>query len=156
MRLVYFGLTLLVACAGRDGIPARVAVAPEAAVYAALLESVAPWLPDTLVVGDSTLQFRIPRGAVHEWQTQFDSMPTALPVALERLSRTKQPTAKLPLSRPLNIVTDSILREIFAGDTGGGWTEFYRRYPRQREYMRFSPVALSADTVDALVYYEYS
>ena len=112
-------------------------------------------IPDTLVVAESTFTFKVPQGSVPSWRAAFDEIPAALPAALETRSRDKRTSAGLPLPRPIRIVTDAALREIFAPGVGDGWKEFNRRYPRQRTYYQFSPVAFSTDSLDALVYYEY-
>ena len=131
------------------------AVAPDTDVYAALIASIhTRQIPDTLLVGDSTLQFRAPQGGVPRWRTQFDAVPAELTHGLETLSRSRRASAQLSLPRPVRIVSADALREIFSPRMRGGWQEFHRRYPNQRGYLRFSPVAFSADTLDALVYYE--
>lgn len=157
MRFNYAALGLVVACApSAPPSPVTPAGAPEAAVYAALIDSVYTRpVPDTLLLGDSTVDFHAPRGGIPTWRTQFDSIPGALPPVLEAVSRSKRASATLPLSRPMRIVTEGERREIFARGIDAGWMEFYRRYPRQRNYLRFSPVAFSRDSLDAMVYYEY-
>ncbi|MHB1297506.1 MAG: hypothetical protein ACYC0B_03160 [Gemmatimonadaceae bacterium] len=151
-RSVLLGLVALIA-ATTNGVHSRVSV--EADVYAALLDSIGlKPIPDTLLVGDSSLQFRAPAGGVASWRTQFDSIPSELPRRLEVASQSRIPSLALALPRPAKVVTPAELREIFA--TGpGGWAEFYRRYPKQRSYIRLSPVAFSDDSLNALVYYEY-
>lgn len=130
-------------------------VSIDTAVYAALLDSIGlrP-LPDTLLLGDSTLTFRAPTGGIPTWRTQFDSIPSELPPKLEVASQTKLPSSALALPRPVRIVARVELDEIFASGPDG-WREFYRRYPRQRSWILFSPIAFSVDSVHALVYYEY-
>jgi hypothetical protein len=86
---------------------------------------------------------------------QFDSVPEALPPALETLSRVRRSSSDLALQRPIRLVTRSELREIFVRGRRDSWDEFYRRYPRQRNLLQFSPVAFSSDKRHALVYYEY-
>jgi hypothetical protein len=54
----------------------------------------------------------------------------------------------------MRVLTGAELHEIFSSGPNG-WTEFHRRYPKQRGYLGLSPVAFSADSLDALVYYEY-
>jgi hypothetical protein len=124
-------------------------------VYAALLDSVymdSP-VPDTLAIGDSTVV--VVDGLASSRYARADSVPRGLAFALERLSQTRQATASLPFPRPIYVVTKPTEREIFSHGLRGGWIEFHRRYPNQHGLLRVSPVALSADTVDALVYYEY-
>jgi hypothetical protein len=85
----------------------------------------------------------------------LSSIPATLPTLLESVSAAKRSSTVLPLHRPVRILTSAELSEIFERPGRSGWQEFYRRYPRQRSYLRFTPVAFSADTLDALVYYEY-
>jgi hypothetical protein len=130
--------------------------AAEAGVYAALVDSLFTRpVPDTLLVAESTLVFRAPHGGVPEWHAQFDSIPKALPPALETISLVRRSSRSLPLHRPIRLVTRAELREIFVRGRLDSWDEFYRRYPRQRNLLQFSPVAFSTDNRDALVYYEY-
>lgn len=129
-------------------------VSPETAVYAAVLDGIGMGsLPDTLLFRDSTLQF--PAGAVRSFRDQFDSMSSQLPVRLEEISKTRVATESLALPRPMRVLTGAEFREIFSGGPGG-WAEFNRRYPKQRGFLGLSPVAFSADSLDALVYYEYN
>ncbi len=128
----------------------------EAAVYAALIDSLYQHpLPETLLVSDSTLTICVPRGGAASWRAQLDSIPSGLPAALETISSAKRSSASLPLPRPVRILTEATLRELFAGGPRRGWEEFARRYPGQRRYSAFSPVAFSSDGGEALVYYEY-
>ena len=88
--------------------PATEAGAEDALIYAALLDSIydAP-IPDTLLVEDSTLVFRMPppdtRGAL---RAQFDSIPAELPAALAGASAVRLATATLTLPRPIRIFTE--------------------------------------------------
>jgi hypothetical protein len=155
MKLIC-ALLFLVGCAHQASPrPTAVEGAPDAGVYAALIASLPMRrVPDTLLLVDSTLQFRAPGGGVPQWRTQFDSIPPELSHGLDALSRSKRASEQLPLPRPVRIVSAAALREIFSLGVRGGWEELHRRYPNQRGYLRFSPVAFSADTLDALVYYE--
>jgi hypothetical protein len=127
-------------------------VSPETAVFAALFDGLGP-LPDTLLFGDSTLRFHLPSDASRSWRAQFDSIPQ-LPTRLEEISKTRVATASLAFPRPMRVLAGAELREIFSAGPSG-WAEFYRRYPNQRSYLDVSPVAFSADSLDALVYYEH-
>lgn len=169
MRFWYVLLAVVVACGGRpasDGthVAAGYSTAgyrQASSVYLVLIDFLgARAAPDTLLVADSTLSFSLPPSAppYHwraEWRAQFDSLPRGLADALHSISRDKQPSTDLPLPRPVQLITRATLQEIFGGGTRGGWEEFYRRYPRQRNYLQFSPVAFTKDSLDALVYYEY-
>lgn len=154
-HLLLLATTLSSACARTPRAMDAGRSAP-AAVYAALIDSVFTRpVPDTLLVAESTLVFRAPVGGVPAWRTQFDSLPAGLPAALESAGSFRQSSDQLPLPRPTRIVTRRELREIFSVGIDGGWKEFARRYPRQRNYLQFSAVVLTAGYTDALVYYEY-
>lgn len=160
MRLALGTMAILTACVGQATTPAPTPpgtiASPESGVYAALVDAIHERrAPDTLLLGDSTLAFRVSRDAVPSWRAEFDSIPATLATLLETVSAAKRSSAALPMPRPVRIVTSAELSEIFESRGRGGWQEFYRRYPRQRSYLRFTPVAFSADTLDALVYYEY-
>lgn len=154
MRLVCYGMLMLAACArSRKDAPSAGAPLPESAVYAVLLDSVIHYPSDTVVVLDSTAV--LPSGLVQlRVGTRIDSMPPTLPAALDRLTGSRQATARLPFPRPVDLVSNTMLREMFSRGITGGWSEFHLRYPRTG-YLKVSPVALSADTLDALVYYEF-
>lgn len=151
MRVLCCALLLVIACSGRPEPTPRVEeTSAEANVYAALFESVMPPLrPGAIVVVDSTAS--LPAGFLSSRFGKRDSMPPELPATLDRLMQAKHPAAKLHFSRPVLLVPDTTLRAIFIA---GGWTEFRRRYAGQHGFLRVSPVALSADSLDALVYYE--
>jgi len=155
MRLVCYGVLTLAACAGcANATPDAAAPAPEAAVYAVLLDSVIHYRSDTVVVLDSTAS--LPPGEVQSRVgTRVDSMPPTLPAVLDRLTESTQSTARLPFPRPIYLLSNATLREMFSRGIATGWNEFHRRYPRQPGYLTVSPVALSADTLDALAYYEF-
>lgn len=82
-------------------------------------------------------------------------MPSTLPAALDRLTESRESTTSLSFPWPVYLLPSTTLREMFSRGTTDGWNEFHRRYPRQRGYLTVSPVAMSADTLDALVYYEF-
>jgi hypothetical protein len=152
-------MAILMACVGRATTPAPASpdttASPELGVYTALVDAIHPrGVPDTLLLADSTLAFHVSRDAVPSWRAEFDSIPAALSTLLETISAAKRSSTVLPLPRPVRILTSAELDEIFETRGRDGWDEFYRRYPRQRSYLRFTPVAFSADTLDALVYYE--
>jgi hypothetical protein len=52
------------------------------------------------------------------------------------------------------MITNAELGEIFSRG-GNGWTEFYRRYPRQRLWITLSPIVFNQDSTEALLYREY-
>lgn len=155
MRLVYYGMLTLAACAGCAKVmPGAVTGAPEAAVYAGLRDSVIRYPSDTVVVIDSTAL--LPPGAIQSRVgTRVDSMPPTLSAALDRLTESRQSTTSLPFPRPVYLLSKTTLRETFLRGTAGGWNEFHRRYPRQHGYLEVSPIALSTDTLDALVSYAF-
>lgn len=151
-RSIFLAL-LAVFAGGSSRVPSPMSV--EADVYAALLDSLERKpLPDTLLVGDSSLRFRAPTGGVSSWRGEFNAIPPDLPRRLEAASRKRVPSHLLGLPRPLKVLTRAELAEIF-GAGPAGWIEFHRRYPHQRSYIELSPVAFSTDSLDALVYYEY-
>ena len=154
MRVLCCALLLLIACSRRPEPTPRVEeTSPEANVYAALFESVMPPLrPGAIVLVDSTAS--LPAGFLSSRFAKRDSMPPELPATLDRLMQAKHPAAKLHFSRPVLFVSDTALSEIFSHGVTGGWNEFRKRYPGQHGFLRVSPVALSADSLDALVYYE--
>jgi hypothetical protein len=127
-----------------------------AQVYAALIDSLYKQPDsDTLLIADSTMSFRVPTNALAKWRQQFDSIPSDLPHRLEVASQIWQPSNSLPLPRPIRVLSYAELGGIFKSGPGNGWAEFSRRYPRQGKYLRLTPIAFSADSVDALTYYEY-
>lgn len=125
-------------------------------VYAALLDSLYKQPDsDTILIADSTIRFHVPTNSVEPWRRQFDSIPSDLPPRLEHVSRDRQSSTALPLPRPIRLLPYTELREIFKNGAGRGWQEFTRRYPRQRQYLQLSPIVFDADSLNALVYYEY-
>ena len=81
--------------------------AADEAVYSSLLAPVfRGTLPDTLLLTDSSAQFRIPREVRSEWRRAFDSIPGDLRTALERLSVLRKPTRNLALPRPVRLVSE--------------------------------------------------
>src|SRR5947209_2618392 len=155
MRIVWYVLTLFMARAVHSQpAPRHPVTAPEAAIYAVLLDAVRPPLSlDTVVVVDSTAW--LPAGFAQSWfGRRVDSMPPELPATLDRLTQVKQSTVHLSFGRPVSFVSDTSLRTIFSRGVAGGWAEFRRRYPNQHGYLNVSPVALTADSLDALVYYD--
>lgn len=127
----------------------------EAAVYAALIEALVRPQADTLVFSDSTIAFPVPAGGFRRLQPQFDSMPLGLSARLYEVSATLRPTSTLALPQPVRVLTRVERDEIFAGGPRVGWEEFHRRFPKQRQWLEFSPVAFSADSGSALVYYRH-
>jgi hypothetical protein len=125
-------------------------------VYAAVFDSLYKQPEsDTVLIAASTIKFRVPTNARATWQQQFDSIPPDLARQLEVASQNQQPSTALALPRPIRVLSGSEILEIFKSGTGEGWTEFYRRYPRQRKSLRLTPVVFTSDSLDALVYYEY-
>ena len=126
------------------------------AVYDAAIDDVYDGKrPDTVLVGDSSLVFLLPTpDVVPEWRAQFDSFPPHLAAELARRSATQLPSSLLPLPPSTRTITSAELAEIFSRE-GNGWTEFYRRYPRQRLWITLSPVAFNRDSTEALLYREY-
>lgn len=142
-------------CAARPS-----AIAPrsalEATVYAAMISALRqPSWPDTLLLAESTLVFQAAHIPASNRRVPFDTVPAALRTKLAVVSRERRSSTTLPIIAPLRIVSDGELRTIFRGGPMDGWAEFYRRYPKQRAWYAFSPIAFSADSSQAYVYYEY-
>lgn len=129
-----------------------------AAVYAAMLDSVTTRpAPDTLLVHDSTAVFTPPRpSGPSAWRARYEALPAGLLADLAATSQRRRPTTALALPRPIHLIASAEIREIFGRGLEAGWAELDRRYPRQRNILGFSPVAFSADSTEAMVYYTYS
>jgi hypothetical protein len=115
MARMIFAIAAFIAGVAPMTVPS---VSPETAVFAALLDNIGMGtLPDTLLLGDSTLQFHAPTAAnSRSWRAQFDSIPAQLPIRLEEISKTKVATESLALPRPMRVLTRAELREIFSAD----------------------------------------
>jgi len=151
-------LVVIVAACGRRSAGAPV---PESSidrtVYGAVTNAVlTAGLPDTLLVAESTLVFRSVSTGAADPRVPLDTVPLGLRTRLAEVSLKRSASRALPLPLPIRIVTDSELRSIFQRGPMDGWPEFYRRYPKQRSWYAFSPVAFSADRLQAYVYYEYN
>lgn len=150
---VAFGMLAAVACSRAGSLhrpPSR-----ESLVYATLFDTLSKhrWL-DTVVVAERTAIFKM--ADILAAGNSFEAIQLRpLAERLTRLSERPLRTSDLPLPRPRRTVTDAELKEIFEGRRVEGWAEFYRRYPRQRGWFRFSPVAFSAVGESALVYFEF-
>ena len=158
-HVIVCGAAVLVACAGtvRPSSPlTERRPAEEAAVYEAVLSSCCESIGDTLLVRDSTIGFLTPDGrAVPAWRQHWDSIPPDLGPTLDSVSRQRRSTKELPLPRPVVVLRADSLRAIFSRSPDEGWNEFVRRFPAQRRYFGFSPVAFSKDGINALVYMAY-
>lgn len=117
------------------------ASATTAAVYEALIASLA--LGDAPVYVKSTSeQFRIgPRQELRTRGAPADSFPTELARRLEEVSLLPRAAATLSLPRAVRIVTEEESDQIQEGGLGA------------RVVLAVSPVAISDDSTDALVYY---
>ena len=126
------------------------------AVYDVVIDEVySDGRPDTVLIGDSSVVFSLPTAeAVPPWRAQFDSFPPGLIAELARRSATPLPSSLLALPPSARTITSAELGEIFSS-AGGRWTEFYRRYPRQRLWITLSPVVFNQDSTQALLYREY-
>lgn len=155
--LSLFAVLILAACVrGTPGEEWSASAPPEAAVYAAVLTKIYRGPPpDTVVARDSTLVFRVPTGGVPEWRQEFDSIPAPLTEALAAVSAKLVPTASLPLLNPVRTLSTDERRALFREGPRAGWEEFRRRFPSARLYFALTPVAFSADSAQALVYYDY-
>lgn len=139
--------------------PVPQTVAPDAvaaAAYEAVIAAMYPsGRPDTVLVADSSLTFEMP-ASDPSGRSTFASIPRDLLVQLARRSARKLPSSQLPLPPPIRIFGNAELRDIFKGEPIKRWEAFYRRYPRQRMWMGFSPIVFNADGTEALVYREYN
>jgi len=63
----------------RQSVSASPKAPLDAAVYAALIDSLVRPRTDTLLVSDSTIAFSVPPGGFARLRIQFDSMPPGLP-----------------------------------------------------------------------------
>ena len=126
------------------------------AVYDVVIDDVyGDGRPDTILIGDSSVVFSLPTAeTVPQWRAQFDSFPSGLVAELARRSAIPLPSSRLALPPSARTITSAELAEIFSS-AGGRWTEFYRRYPRQRVWIRLSPVVFNQDSTQAVLYREY-
>lgn len=154
---IAFGLLALAACAAfpTRPLPSH-GRAADGAVYEALLATCCGSRDSTLLVRDSTLGFRAPDSrAVPSFRQRWDSIPHELGPTLDSISRQRRPTRDLSLPGRLVVLRAAELKAIFAAGPDDGWNEFHRRWPAQRRYYGFSPVAYSKNGGEALVYMEY-
>jgi hypothetical protein len=98
------------------------------------------------------MRFRVPANASPIWRHGLDSIPSNLLTRLEVTSQPEQPSTELSLPRPIRAISNP---ELFAILMHGGWVEFFRRYPHQRQLLQLTPIAFSTEGLDALVYFEY-
>src|SRR5690606_37157262 len=106
---------LFPACAwGTPGAERFAEMHKDASVYAALLDEVYRGaLPDTLVLRDSTLVFRVPTGGRSVWRQEFDLIPASLVESLASVSSKRMPTVGLPLSHPASTLSIDEQRALF-------------------------------------------
>jgi hypothetical protein len=168
--------TILLAFSQPDALGQTTQSDQDLSVYSAVLDSVFPSrIPDTLLVIDSTLRFRMPLesnrpaasdsllspdryrfdGLRRDWWRRYDAIPHGLVRRLEAVSLVRQPSSALRLPRPVYLLSKVELREIFSSQVTAGWIEFARRFPHSKRYSAFSKIAYSSDALTALMYYEY-
>jgi hypothetical protein len=136
-RFVRFSLMLVVALSMGTMSNAQSRPSAAAAVYAALFDQTLTRRSDTLLFGDSTSsnpQVSTDGGAY--WRKSFPRSVVPLVLQLEQLARVARPTSELPLPRPMRVI------------------EAADRTKQRYEYFRVSPVAFSADSVDAVVAFD--
>jgi hypothetical protein len=125
-----------------------------AAIFRAVLDSVYGVIPDSVVVVDSTLMFRLPARGSRRGRL-FEFIPADLLKSLAAASAQRTPTTRLPLPRPAIVLDAPARTELFRGGVAAGWAQFHRRYPRARLFLGLSPAAFNPDGTQAAVYYEY-
>jgi hypothetical protein len=83
------------------------------------------------------------------------SSPALMPeTLLDLIAKNKEQytfTRRFEIKRPYTLISEKELDNFFNQD-GGGWEEFYRKYPESRGYSTFSRVGFNADKTQALVY----
>lgn len=161
--LVFFALLLpsgagpvLHAGAGQRGDRSNVRIAPDAGVYAALLNpSIERGRTAAIIVSDTAITFPAPSpGAVPEWLSQFAAVPAELRDALQR-----SPVATVPFFRAglfpaeVRVVRAATIQGVFAGAGPDAWPSFRDRFKANGWYA-FSTVIATGDGLDALVYEE--
>ncbi len=120
-------------------------------MYAAVLDSMARDSSiGPIVVPESTVVFRAPAGVPTTWE-EFAQVPSGLPARLEALSGSPQASARLPLPRPVRVLTAAESEAIRVAQPRDWWGEFRRRNPGQRQVLSFSPIAFTDDSTTALV-----
>lgn len=161
-RSIVVGLVLMVSAAPTVGAQPPGASRQERAVLDAVLKECCRSTNDTVVLTERTAQFRapgpppsipgqIPGSRAVEWRR----MPQQLMSRLDSLSREPRLTTSLDVPPPFVILPDSTQRGFFESGVERGWTAFRRRYPGTSGFSRLSPVVLSPDQQEALVYVEH-
>ncbi len=153
-KLLVLCVALAIACA-RSPEPTSTPFVPPsgtaARVYSAVFDSLVRSASDVpVVVAESTVVFRAPAGEPVTWQ-EYGKVPAGLPASLEAVSQRPQSSARLPLPRPMRVLTRAEFEQIRLAQPQDWWAEFARRYPAQREVLAFSPIAFSSDSATAMV-----
>ncbi len=149
-------LILSVLCTAAANAPAQPTRSRDSRVYLAVLEARRERpVPDTLVLRDSSVTFRMPVGAILSWRQQFDSMPRELAIELDRVSGARVASEALSLPRPVQVLTRALRDSLFSPtDLNVGWARFHERFPSQGQVLGFSPVVFSGDGNQAMVFAE--
>jgi hypothetical protein len=160
------GLVLLAAAlllAGCGGTPSPPPPSPlptadiaseEVAVYAAAIRAYLGRNPDPLVLADQTaldLGGDITTTLAELAQQLPGLAPETLASLGARNSRSEPVRPDMALPFRYVLISPEEERAIFQSD-GGGWDEFYRRYPNAQGIMRLSRVGFSGDVTQAVVY----
>jgi hypothetical protein len=126
----------------------------EADVYAALFAlRLHGTLASTMMVKDVAVPMPTVSGSAAEWLTQFDDVPAALRLWVSQ----PVPTQAKPLDVGLlpagtKMISEQVIRELFAAGIELGWSTFRQRYGSG--WLSLSDVLFTPDGLDALVYYE--
>jgi hypothetical protein len=134
------------------GLPAAIAQQPETAVYAAVLrEAFGRRQVPRLVLADSTLVLpRTNNATDSDWIREYEAVPADLRARLGTLGRIAIACDRIGLPRRIVCSVAPVSRGV---DSGG--PQLGGLSTRERRLLGLSQVAFSADSSQALVYYEY-
>jgi hypothetical protein len=92
-------------------------------------------------------------GASTEWLAQFDDVPAALRRAASQVAPTNVRPFDLALfPTGIKLVSEEAIERTFAGGLEQGWAVFRQQYGSG--WLSLSEILFTADSLDALVYYE--
>jgi hypothetical protein len=126
----------------------------EADVYAALFALRLHGTPaSTMPVKDIAVPMPTVSGSAAEWRTQFDDVPAALRLSVSQPAPTQaKPLNVGSLPAGTKMISEQVIRQLFAEDIELGWSTFRQRYGSG--WLSLSDVLFTPDGLDALVYYE--
>ncbi len=152
--LPLLSLSVAAACARSPESAAVPFVPPSglaARVYVAVFDSlVRDSATGPIVVPEVTVVFRAPAGVPSTW-AEYEQVPAGLAAHLETVSSRPQPTARLPLPRPVQVLSAAEFESIRLAQPRDWWAEFRKRFPGQAQVLSFSPIAFTNDSTTALV-----